>query len=756
MSLAAAENDDIITAANVDLTNCDREVIHQPGLIQPHGVMLVLRPSDLIILQASENTDALFGVPARDLVQQGLDGLLGREQAVRLSAEILQAGERLEGGPFQLLQIVTNDGKLMDALAHRAGDTLLLELELRDPHLTPSYVLADVNACVDRLRSTAGLTDFLDVAVKQISIVSGFDRVMAYKFADDGSGEVVAEKKRDDLTAYLGLHFPAGDIPAPARRMFALSWLRHLPNVDYEPVKLFPETASPVDMSRSILRHVSVMYTSYLKNMRVHATVVMPLMKAGRLWGLVSMHHNSPLHLPCETRTVLEILAQMVSLLMAEQENHETEAYSQRMKDAIADLDHQMAREPVYYRGLSTGKYSLMGWLNASGAALCTDDSVMLFGNTPTESEVSNLVIWLAGWHKSASVFTTDRLPTLYPASETFQTAPRGLLAVRLARNRTDFVMWFRPEIVQTINWAGDPHKPIQVDVIDGQARLSPRGSFDLWKETLPGRSEPWQENEIEAAAACRQAIVEVMLVRLNEELGRSNVELDAFAYVASHDLKEPLRGIHNYANFLWRSAGEKLSEEEQARIATIIRLARRMDDLTDSLMQYSHIGQTGLTFESVDMNDLVQQTLEQLDPRIVETGVMVKVPRDLPVVQSDRMRLAEVLSNLIVNAMKYSDRKKGDGIIEIGWRDQEEQKFFYVRDNGIGIAAKNIDQVFQIFRRLHARDEFGGGSGAGLTIARRTIEKLGGRLWAESEGPGHGSTFWFNLGREPAVAATP
>lgn len=742
-------HDDVVTAANVDLSNCDNEVIHLPGLIQPHGAMVVLRASDLTILQVSENTQALFGVPAPALSLKKLDGLLGPEPAARICAEIVRAGDRLRGGPFHLLQLpAAANGKLIDAIAHRTGDAVILELELRDAGSFPSHVLADVNACVTRLRSTASVADFLNVAVMQISAFSGFGRVMAYKFASDGSGEVVAEARRADLTAYLGLHFPASDIPAPARRMFALSWLRHLPNVDYVPVRLFPEARPQVDMSLAILRHVSVMYTSYLKNMRVQATMVMPLMKAGRLWGLISCQHDSPLHIPCETRTVLEITAQMISLLMAEHEGHETAAYSERMREAILGLGRQMTREPIYYDGLSAGQYSLLDWLDASGAALALEDETVLFGSTPTKHEVAELAFWLGREKEFAPVFTTDRLPDLYPASKDFQTAPRGLLAVQLARNRLDFVMWFRPEIVQTVHWAGDPYKPAQLDVIDGKARLSPRGSFELWKETLPGRSEPWTEQEIEAAAAFRQMIVEIMLIRLNDDLGRSNTELDAFAYVASHDLKEPLRGIHNYAHFLQRSADSKLTEEERGRIKTIIRLTRRMDDLTDSLMKYSHIGRTELSVEKVDLQELIRQTLEQLAPRLIETGTSVVVTRDFPEVESDRMRLAEVFSNLIVNAIKYNDRDKGERNIEIGWRREGEQMQFYIRDNGIGIAPRNIEHVFKIFRRLHARDEYGGGSGAGLTIARRTVERLGGRLWAESGGLGKGSTFWFDVGR--------
>jgi light-regulated signal transduction histidine kinase (bacteriophytochrome) len=747
---------DIVTAANVDLGNCDRETIHAPGLIQPHGAMLVLRAADLAILHASENTATLFGVPAPDSIRAGLAGLLGTAQADAVAAAIIGAGDRLASGPLHIGHFSSDrTGRAFDAIAHRAGDVPILELETIAPSAagTPN-LLPDVAACIAMLRSATSLTDFLALAAAQIRLFSGFDRVMAYRFAEDGSGEVLAEAKRDDLNAYLGTHFPATDIPAPARRLFALSWLRHLPNVDYVPVRLHPTADPPVDMSRAILRHVSVMYSSYLKNMGVHATMVMPLMKAGRLWGLVScMHHSSPMHVPSDTRTATELIANVVSSLLAEQEDRDTASYRHRMSEAIAGLDRQMAREAAWRRGLVGGEVDLLGWLDAPGAALVADDEVFLFGRTPTETEVRGIVGWLSGRDAAASAFATDRLPSLYPPAETFKATGSGLLAARLIPGKPDIVMWFRPELLHTVAWAGDPRKPVQVDVVDGQARLTPRVSFDLWKMSVRGRSAPWLPFEIDAASALRQAIAEAILLRLNADLQRSNTELESFAFVASHDLKEPLRGIHNFATFLQRSAAQKLDDEERGRIATILRLTQRMEDLTDVLLQYSRVGRTDLSIESIDLNSLLADTLAPLEPRIAESGAAIRVPRPLPAIRSDRAHLAEVFGNLIINALKYSDRPAGERRIEIGWRDTSGARAFYVRDNGIGIAAQNLEKVFRIFRRLHARDEYGGGSGAGLVIARRIVERLGGRLWAESAGQGTGTTFLFTLGEVPAEA---
>lgn len=750
---------EVVTAANVDLSNCDKEVIHTPGLIQPHGVMLVLRTADLTVVQASQNVPAMFSVAMREVQSKGLTALLGMQQAEALGAAIVQAGDRLRRGPIHLLRLppVAERGAV-DVLVHRMDDVLIVELERVDAAGEPtndSHV--ELSEFMANLQSASSLGVYLDLAVRQVRAFTGFDRVMAYRFADDGAGEVLAEAKRDDLNGYLGMHFPGSDIPAPARRLFALSWLRHLPSVDYVPVPMVGDTDPPADMSRAILRHVSVMYSSYLKNMRVHATMVLPLMKGGRLWGLIScMHHAMPLHVPCETRTVIELAAHMVSLMMAERDDGDTAVYRDRMKGAIAGLDRQMGQETAYQHGLCRGEFTLDGWLDASGAALVTQEGVVLFGKTPTELQVREIVDWMNEQDVSDPVFATDRLSQLHPPADKFRATASGLLCARLVQRESEFLMWFRPEQLQTLSWAGDPNKPIQIDVRDGEARLTPRASFDLWKQDVHGRSAGWLDCEIEAAGALRSVITEVALVRLNDSLRLSNEELESFAHAAAHDLKEPLRGIHNFAGFLDRSAGPKLTEEEHGRIQTIMQLARRMDDLTDALLHYAQVGQADLLRETLDLNDVLQRLLTALAPRLTESGTVVSIPRPLPAVEADRASLIGILTNLIVNAIKYNHRPAGERTIEIGWRYEDGQRVLSVRDNGIGIAQRHLEQVFQIFRRLHGQSEYGGGSGAGLTIARRAVERLGGRLWAESDGPGHGTTFLFTLGELLPAQAKP
>jgi light-regulated signal transduction histidine kinase (bacteriophytochrome) len=233
-------------------------------------------------------------------------------------------------------------------------------------------------------------------------------------------------------------------------------------------------------------------------------------------------------------------------------------------------------------------------------------------------------------------------------------------------------------------------------------------------------------------------------LQQRNEELNQSNKELDDFAYIASHDLKEPLRGIHNFSNFLLEDYADKLDAEGRSKLETLMRLTRRMETLIDSLLQFSRLGRVDLGLDRVNLNEIVAEVLDSLAISLREERVEVKVPRPLPTVRADRARVGEIFQNLIVNAMKYND--KPEKWVEIGWLENVGgPPVFYVRDNGIGIPEKHQEAVFRIFKRLHGRDKYGGGTGAGLTIAKKIVERHHGRIWLDSSA-GSGTTFYFTL----------
>ena len=220
------------------------------------------------------------------------------------------------------------------------------------------------------------------------------------------------------------------------------------------------------------------------------------------------------------------------------------------------------------------------------------------------------------------------------------------------------------------------------------------------------------------------------------------NNELDEFTYIASHDLKEPLRGIHNYASYLKEDCAEKLNEEEIQYINSIQRLVDRMTTLTDKLLAYSRLGSTPIKKEPVNVDTVVDEVIEDLSS-IRSSGVEIRRVGNLGISTGDATRIGEVFQNLITNSAKFND--KPQKWVEIGRKNSGECPVYYVKDNGIGIQPQHKESVFRIFKRLHEQNKFGGGTGAGLTIVKKIIERHGGRIWLESVF-GEGTTFYFTL----------
>lgn len=750
---------ELLPGEKVDLTNCEREPIHIPGSIQPHGAMLVLSEPELLIVQVSENTREHFGVLPDELLGQPLARLTGLEEVERLREDVLRID--LEATPRYLPPLAMGMvGTVFQRILHRYQGVLILECEPRQEGAgTQLDLYPQLKASLTRLERTSSVREFCQRAAEQVRAFTGYDRVMVYKFMEDDSGSVIAEDRREDLESFLGLHYPASDIPKQARTLYLKSWLRFVVDVNVEPVPLLPvlnpRTGAPLDMSHAVTRSTSPIHREYLRNMGVRASLSISLIKDGKLWGLVACHHYSAAkNLSHDQRMACEFLAHLLSLQMASKEMAEDNEYAVRINQAHARLVEAMAREgSFWWRGLNEAGDELASYVEASGVAVC-GQQVRLFGSTPDEAQVKELVAWLKE-HSDADIFTTNRLPELYPEADA--DVASGLLAAHVSKRLGECVLWFRPAEVMVVNWAGDPNKPVTVG--EHGARLTPRQSFALWQETVENKSAPWKGVEVEAARMLRRSIFEVVmrraeeLTKLNEELERSNSDLDSFAYIASHDLKEPLRGIHNFSHFLLEDYGDKLDEEGVEQLRTLVRLSERLESLLDSLLHYSRVGRATLELEEVGFKELIDDALELVSTRLKESGAQISVAPDLPRVMVDRDGMTEVLTNLITNAVKYNnkpERRVEFGVAEDvnGPGELHAARAFYVKDNGIGIPASSHEAVFRIFKRLHGRNDYGGGSGLGLTIVRKIIERHGGKVWLESKQDA-GTTFFFTLERE-------
>lgn len=754
----------------VTITSCDAEPIRTPGCIQSHGALLVLRPSDLTVLQASEGCERHLGQPPAALLGRPVAAALGPARAAELAAFL--ATEPVEQNPLYVFNIpAPGGGAPLDATAHTIDGVAVLELEPTDRAAAATDRCERVKAATARLLGSATLLDFCRIAAAEARALTRLDRVMIYRFHPDLHGEVFAESRREDLPPWLGLHYPAEDIPAPAREIWKHVWIRPLPDAAAPVLELCPlvdpDTGRPLDMTHCALRGASVMYTEYLANMRVAASLTMPIRCDGELWGLIACHHQTPARFPWQLRAACELFAQVLSMQLPAVREREA-ARLRRELDGVHGALVAAAVKQDSLGALVEGSPDLTAGMEAGGAAVRQGERWWRAGGTPSEEQLSALSDWLGERPELGSpsrpVYATDSLVRDLPAAEAYAGVASGVLAVPISRSRGHLILWFRPETIQTVRWAGSPHDRPVVMGPHGP-RLTPRRSFELFVESVKQRSLPWTEAEIEAALRLRALVVDHVVSRaerlaaLNRELRRSNEELAEFAHVVSHDLKEPLRGIARHARELLPGAAA-LGDEGEERLSRVLRLAERMDGQLDSLLRYSSAGRPGPERAPEDLDAVLAEALEIVSAR--GDGVEIAVPRPLPAVRCDRVRVREVLVNLISNSLKYNDSPVRR--VEIGYLTPAEpaasagappgragQPVFYVKDNGIGIDPRHFDTVFKMFKRLHGRDAYGGGSGAGLAIVRRLVEMHGGRVWVESA-PGRGSTFFFTLPEPPAV----
>lgn len=762
------------------ITNCDAEPVRTPGCVQAHGALLVLRIADLTVLQASENTFAVLGHAANEVLGKGMAGLITAEFESRLRSMLVT--EPTDRNPIYACTLpAKGQVSALDVTLHTIDGVALVEFEPTGRVSTPADTAdtslgartqpnyyAIIKKTVATLQSTSTLQQFCQVLADEVRVLSGMDRVMIYKFHADHHGEVVAESRQDDLPPWLGLHYPAEDIPKPARDIFAKTWIRPVPDIAgalAEMVPLVnPDTGKPLDMTYCALRGVSVLYTEYLQNMGVSAGLTMPLRRDDVLWGLIACHHYSgPREVPYQLRAACEFLAQVGSLQLQAVKDRENADYRIRLEEVNQQLLTIAAQEGGL-ASMTDGTPSLLSAMNASGAALYHRDRWWVVGLTPSEIQLNALAAWLVKRLDANSLtsplYATESLAADFPPGAAYANVASGVLAALLSRSGQNLMIWFRPEVIQTVNWGGNPNDKPTVDGPLGP-RPTPRRSFESFAESVRLHSFPWLQVEIDAASRLRALIMELVITRaerlssLNADLARSNEELDAFAYVASHDLKEPLRGIHKYAYQLLETASST-DEDGRGKLEGMMRLTLRMDNLLDSLLHFSRVGREELTLEDVDLSDVLAEAIEMVGSRTSDKGTQFVLPRPLPRITCDRVRVREVLVNLLSNALKYNDQPAMR--IEVGFVEGHEASLrsgfplltightvYYVRDNGIGMAPRHFEQVFKMFKRLHGREHYGGGAGAGLTIVRKLVERHGGIVWPESV-LGEGSTFYFTL----------
>ena len=745
---------DAIAAA---LNQCEREPIHIPGSIQPHGALLACRHPDLIIEHASVNAADYFMMPLNRILGARLEDLFRSDAGhIRLALN----NEQLDAKPAWLMSIALpgSSSPAWQMIAHRREDLAIIELEqaVDAANVGFSSVYPLVTRFMSDLAPARSIDELNSIAAREIRQITGFDRVLIYRFDSDWHGSVVAEDRNEELPSYLDLRFPASDIPAQAREMYRRNRLRLIPDAAYSPVPITPElnprTGQPLDLTYSVLRSVSPVHVRYMKNMGTGASMSISILRDGQLWGLVSCHNKTPRRVSFEVRNACDIIAQAFSAQIAAGEHRADAETRIRLKSTESRLLRHMAEQDTFLDGLTKNQEDLLACTGADGAAILFESECRLVGMTPSEPQVRELAAWLDREHADAGVFQSECLSEIYPAALEFAASGSGVIAASISSLHDSYIMWFRPEVLMTVKWGGDPRKPTEPD---GQV-LNPRNSFEIWKQTVRLHSRPWSAAEIDSARDLREAIVRIVLrtaeetAQLSGELARSNQELEAFSYSVSHDLRAPFRHIAGFAELLRERESDRLSETGKRYLGTIIESAQFAGRLVDNLLSFSQIGRASLQFSPVNTATLVAEIRSQLALDSADRDIEWRIG-DLPSVRADLFMLRLVFQNLLSNAIKYT-RPREKAVIEIGSERGDRETIFHVRDNGVGFDIQYASKLFGIFQRLHRMEDFEG-TGIGLANVRRIVTRHGGRTWAEGE-VNRGAAFYFTLPDSPEAAA--
>ena len=727
-----------------DLLQCAQEPIHIPGSIQPHGCLLAIDDATGRVLQVSANCADWLGVAPDDLLGRALADALPRENAEALQ-RMLQAASSAEAAALSI------GGRVFDVSLQRGAGIVLAELTAATPAAHAGGAESGVGRTLEQLAACRELVQFACVLASAVRSLTGFDRVVTYRFDTDGHGEVVAESKADELMPYIGLHFPESDIPAQARELYLRNWIRAIADARYRAVPLVPslrpDTGLPLDLSQSTLRSVSPVHLEYLANMGVQASMSISLVVGGRLWGLVSAGHRLPRELPLSLRRACETIGRVASLqigaLEALDQQQRRDAKAAPLRSLVERL-HAGGGELL--ASLAGDPESMLGLARAHGFAVVVGERVHGAGVRPALLDVLRLAQWLHDRAPLGGVFHSRQLGIDEPQWASLQSAASGLLAFAMPVAARGCVMWFRGEQPHTVDWGGNPHKAVAAAADEGPARLHPRKSFALWQEVVRGRADPWSAADMDAAVELRRSAVEV---DLTHQVARERAAVrarDDVVAVVSHDLRTPMSVVVMQAEIIQRLLGNGQQDSSQrlrTAAQTIQRAGRRMAAQLNELLDIAKIeaGRFAVAPQRLRAFELVQDARDLLSELAQAKGIaLVVTEADDLSVRADPERIFQVFSNLIGNAIKFTP---SGGRIEIAARRRGAVCEFSIADTGAGIAADQLGQIFDRYWQVKPSDA--GGAGLGLYIAKGIVEAHGGTIEVTSS-PGRGTTFVITL----------
>ena len=635
--------------AAVDLTNCDREPIQIPGTIQPHGCLIACDPTGTTVRRHSANAAGMLSVGSL-AVDSRLEDVFGREVAHTLRNAIATAGDPARPALRHGLQLPGGD--CFDVSVHLHEGNAIIEFE--PVTATADQPLEVARMLISRIRNIVEIDQLLERSSRLIHALLGYDRVMIYRFEDDGAGKVISEHKRRDLESFKGQYFPASDIPKQARILYLKNTIRVISDARNERVQIVPERDeenSPLDLSFAHLRSVSPVHCEYLRNMGVAASMSISIIVDGQLWGLIACHHYSPKVLSMPQRIAAETFGEFFSLHLGALLAKQVVEKSQAVRRSLDQFLQQASHHTDIRRLLRSSLDAFRSLLPCDGAGLWLAGSWAGTGTVPDEQLAVQLAERIAET-AAGRVFSTHKVssdfPDLYPSDRGFA----GLIAIPLSQRSRDYLFFFRQEVVQTLNWAGNPDKSYETGPLGD--RLTPRKSFAIWKETVRDQAQPWSEADVEVAEAIRAVLVEIVLHHnelIADERGKADVRQRMLNEELNHRVKYILSVIMSLV-------GQPVDADQDIR-GYVESLKGRIQALALAHDQIVRGGDGGM------LRDLLHAELRPYNAG--ESSVVLEGP---PVWLDARSFsvMALVLHEMATNAAKYGALSSSGGTLTVRW----------------------------------------------------------------------------------------
>lgn len=718
------------------LEACANEPIHIPGAIQPYGFLIAVHEKSYLVSYVSQNIDEFVNYKAADCLNKHIENILG-QGAISDVRDILIDHEQQ---PIQS-KIIDVNGKEYDMAAHMSGQNIVMEFEPRKQNHAER-----IKEFYDETRNFSmgvhkakNLEDLYQHVVDSVRSLTGIDRVKLYKFDEEWNGSVISQSKADHMTSYLDMRFPASDIPEQARILYTKNYLRIIPDIYYAPVDLISTKQQPLDLSLSMLRSVSPVHVQYLDNMKIRASMSISIIQNGKLWGLIACHHNAPLYIPYQARMVAEIMGHIFSAQLSTLENQVRESDREAQINFIESLKYSLHHNPHFTELINATSDLALNAMRADGLAAIIKGNLITHGNVPSQPVIHSLIEWLSKDQSERIVSVTD-------ASRLgFEKLDGGFLAALVSQNRTDAVIWFRAPLIEEVQWAGNPEKPLEET--KAGYRLTPRGSFDLWKQNVKERCAPWSSDNIDTA----QNFVNILLESEKISAEEANLAKSEFLANMSHEIRTPMNAIVGITDLLSRTS--PLTSRQKSFIETLHTSADALLALINDLLDISKIEAREIDLENIEfsMEEIIQQVVSLVSVRAQEKGLSFLVEDECVkkrMFLGDPNRIRQGILNLCSNAVKFTET--GGISLDVYCHDLEddalEELVIIVKDTGIGIPPDKLEHVFEKFEQAdNSITRKYGGTGLGLAITKSLVEAMNGTISVKSH-LGRGSQFTIAL----------